>query len=153
MRGPGLLILGVLVAASPAWAQDAATPESTHAGAVVAADGGESSRRMDELIRRGDELARLRARGTTRAVIGGVMLGFGLIIGGISTVLWTAGETATGYANLGFNGWYQGAVAMDTIGFGLIGGGTALLAVGAGNIAEGKRPRLSIGPASLGAHF
>ena len=45
------------------------------------------------------------------------------------------------------------AVAMDTIAFGLIGGGTTLLAIGAGNIAEAKRPRLFLGAASVGAHF
>jgi hypothetical protein len=107
----------------------------------------------EELMRRGDELARLRGRGTTRAVIGGAMIGMGIILGGVSTVLWVAGDSATGYFDSGFNSYYQGAVAMETIAFGLIGGGTALLAIGAGNIAASKRPRLFVGAGSIGAHF
>ena len=140
-------MISVLVAASPAWAQD--TPPATEsARAAVVAPPTASA---DEIIRRGDELARLRGRGATRAVIGGVMLAFGVVLAGVSALLWDTGGST--YGEAGLNAYYQGAVAMDTIAFGLIGGGTTLLAVGAGNIAESKRPRLFIGAASIGAHF
>lgn len=155
MRGPGLLLLAFLVAATPAWAQEPTgspdNPRATAAPAVV--DWPPAGKSAEELFRRGDELARLRGRGTTRVVIGAVMLALGLVLAGVSTELWIAGDAATGYANEGFNAYYQGAVAMDTIAFGLIGGGTSLLAIGAGNIAEAKRPRLFFGAASVGAHF
>ena len=151
MRGPGLLMLLVLVGAAPAWAQDPQpSPESTRASSVEPLATGPSA---EALLRRDDELARLRGRGTMRAVIGGVMLGFGLILGGVSTVLWTGGQSSTSYYDSGFSSWYQGAIAMDTIAFALVGGGTALLAIGAGNISEAKRPQLFIGAASVGAHF
>jgi hypothetical protein len=42
---------------------------------------------------------------------------------------------------------------MDTIAFGLIGGGTALVALGAGNITEGKRPRLIYSANAVGVRF
>ena len=156
MRGPGLLLLAFFVAATPAWAQEPAgspdNPRGAAAPAVV--DWSPSSGKpSEELVRRSDELARLRGRGTTRVVIGAVMLAIGVVLAGVSTELWVAGDTATGYVNEGFNAYYQGAVAMDTIAFGLIGGGTSLLAIGAGNIAEAKRPRLFFGAASVGAHF
>ncbi len=155
MRGPGLLLLALFVAATPAWAQEpSGSPDTPRAAsAPTVADWPTSGKLDDALVRRGDDLARLRGRGTTRVVIGAVMLGLGLILGGISTLLWTAGDAATGYANEGFNAYYQGAVAMDTIAFGLIGGGTTLLAIGAGNIAEGKRPRLYFTATSLTTRF
>ena len=150
MRGPGLLMVGLLVAATPAWAQDpttlgprAVTVEAPPTGEVV----------TTELLRKGDELARLRGRGATRVVIGSVMLGLGLVLAGVSAELWLVGGNVTGYANEGFNAYYQGAVAMDTIAFGLIGGGTALVALGAGNITEGKRPRLIYSANALGVRF
>lgn len=157
MRGPGLLMIAALVAATPAWAQDPTlgpegprTPSAAPAVTDWPAPGGKSA---EELVRRGDELARLRGRGTTRVVIGAVMLAIGVVLAGVSTELWLAGDAATGYVNEGFNVYYQGAVAMDTIAFGLLGGGTSLLAIGAGNIAEAKRPRLFFGAASAGGHF
>ncbi len=160
MRGPGLLIIGFLIATSTAWAQpQSAAPEPARvadapaSGALQANGFPAAGAPSSELLHRDDELARLRGRGTTRVVIGAVMLGLGLILGGISTLLWTAGDAATGYANEGFNAYYQGAVAMDTIAFGLIGGGTTLLAIGAGNIAEGKRPRLYFTATSLTTRF
>ena len=45
---------------------------------------------------------------------------------------------------------------MDVIGVALLGGGTALLAIGAGNLAEARRPsppRVAFGPASLAVRF
>lgn len=153
MRGPGLLLLALFVAATPAWAQPEATPPPAVTTTAIAPANDELARRTDELIRRSDDLAKLRGRGTTFVVIGAVMLAIGVVLAGVSTLLWTAGDSATGYANLGFNSYYQGAVTMDTIGFGLIGGGTTLLAIGAGKVAAGKRPRLYFGAASVGAHF
>ncbi|HEX6837284.1 MAG TPA: hypothetical protein VF334_11960 [Polyangia bacterium] len=155
MRGPGLLLLALFVAATPAWAQEpAGSPETPRAAsAPTVADWPASGKLDDALVRRGDELARLRGRGTTRVVIGAVMLGLGLVLAGVSAELWLAGDAATGYANEGFNVYDQGAVAMDTIAFGLIGGGTSLVAIGAGNIAEAKRPRLFFGAAMVGAHL
>ena len=162
MRGPGVLFVAALVVVplvtgSPASAEEPTMATTTPPTAPTAATASDAAHappmNVDELVRRGDELARLRGRGTTRVVIGAVMLGFGLVLGGISTVMWTAGDGATGYANQGFNSYYQGAVAMDTIAFGLIGGGTALVAIGAGNIVEGKRPRLYLGASSLATHF
>ncbi len=156
MRGPGLLLLAFFVAATPAWAQEpTGSPDTARAAnAPSVADWPPTSGKIDDaLVRRGDELARLRGRGTTRVVIGAVMLGLGLVLAGVSAELWLAGDSATGYLNEGFNAYYQGAVAMDTIAFGLVGGGTSLLAIGAGNVAESKRPRLFFGAASVGAHF
>lgn len=149
MRGPGLLVVALLIAATPAWAQDPATvPDAPRVAAAVDPASGKLS---EEMFRRGDELARLRGRGATRVVIGSVMLGLGLILGGVSAVLWEVGGNSSSYGDL--NGFYQGAVAMDTIAFGLIGGGTALVAIGAGNMTEGKRPRLLYSATSFGARF
>lgn len=156
MRGPGLLWLAFLVAAAPAWAQEpAASPDAPRgATAPTVADWPPAGGKLDDaLVRRADELARLRGRGTTRVVIGAVMLGLGLILGGVSAELWLGGDRATGYLNQGFNVYYQGAVAMDTISFGLIAGGTTLLALGAGDIAEAKRPRLFFTATSVGTRF
>jgi hypothetical protein len=141
-------MVGLLVAATPAWAQDPATgPDAPRVAAVDSANG----KLSEELLRKGDELARLRGRGATRVVIGAVMLGLGLVLGGVSAVLWENGGNSSSYGDL--NGFYQGAIAMDTIAFGLIGGGTALVALGAGNITEGKRPRLIYSAGALGARF
>lgn len=156
MRGPGLLWLAFFVAATPAWAQEpAGSPDTPRAAAgPTVADWPPAGGKLDDaLVRRADELARLRGRGTTRVVIGAVMLGVGLILAGVSAELWMGGDSATGYLNEGFNVYYQGAVAMDTISFGLVAGGTTLLAVGAGNIAEAKRPRLFFTATSVGTHF
>jgi hypothetical protein len=147
MRGPGLLLVSLLVAATPAWAQDPVPPP----GATVTPPTTDAV--SAELLRKGDELARLRGRGATRVVIGSVMLSLGLVLAGVSAELWLVGGNSTGYANEGFNGYYQGAVAMDAIAFGLIGGGTALVALGAGNITEGKRPRLIYSASSVGVRF
>jgi hypothetical protein len=128
-------MIATLVAATPAWAQD----PSPDAPRIVAADTTANGKMSEELLRRGDELARLRGRGATRVVIGSVMLGLGLVLGGVSAVLWENGGNSF---SDGLDAFYQGAIAMDTIAFGLIGGGTTLVALGAGNITEGKRPRL-----------
>jgi hypothetical protein len=151
MRGPGLLIIAaLLVAAAPAWSQDpttlgprASVAEAPAANEVVSA----------ELLHKGDELARLRGRGATRVVIGSVMLGLGLVLAGVSAELWLVGGDVPGYSDSGLNAFYQGAIAMDTIAFGLIGGGTALVALGAGNITEGKRPRLIYSANAVGVRF
>jgi hypothetical protein len=73
------------------------------------------------------------------------------VLAGVSAVLWEVGGSSSSYGDL--NGFYQGAIAMDTIAFGLIGGGTALTAIGAGNITEGKRPRLIYSANTLGVRF
>ena len=144
-----IIFSALLIGATPAWAQDPATgPDAPRVAAV--ADPA-SSKLNEEMFRRGDELARLRGRGATRVVIGSVMLGLGLILGGVSSVLWVDGGSS--YYSEGLDAFYQGAIAMDTIAFGLIGGGTALVAIGAGNMTEGKRPRLIYGANSFGVRF
>jgi hypothetical protein len=165
MRGPGLLLLGLFVAASPAWAQDPLPPsENTRAACTDGRDNdGDGHVDCDDqdcqefvfcaasrAVRGAgsDETARLRGRGTTRVVIGAVLLSLGVIAGGASAVVWVAGDRA-----YGFNVYEQGALSMDVIGLSMIGAGTALLAVGAGNLAEARRPRLAFGPTSLGVRF
>lgn len=144
-----ILFSALLAVATPAWAQDPATgPDAPRVAAVADPANGKLT---EEMFRRGDELARLRGRGATRVVIGSVMLGLGLILGGVSAVLWELGGNS--YYSEGLDAYYQGAIAMDTIAFGLIGGGTALVAIGAGNMTEGKRPRLLYSATSFGVRF
>src|SRR5262249_35990411 len=96
-----------------------------------------------------DDLARLRARGTTRVVIGAVVLSLGIILGGTSAALWIAGS---GYS-FDYNTDYKVAVAMDVVGFAAIGAVTAVLALGAGDLASARRPKVAFGPTSFSVRF
>ncbi len=160
MRGPGLLVATLLALAAPAFAQPAA--ENTRAACTdgVDNDGDGHVDCADQdcqdftfcaapTPRAGiDELARLRGRGTTRVVVGAVLLSVGVVVAGVSSLLWVE---SSGHS--GFNDFTSGAVAMDTIGLAMMGGGTALLAIGAGNLAEARRPRVAFGATSLAVRF
>ena len=124
-----LVICLALLVSAPAWAQN--TIVATPAGSV------EPSPLM---LQRAARLARLRSRGVTLAVIGGVTLGVGLVVGSLSALLWQSG--ARDDNPNGFSGYYKGAIAMDSVGSGMMIGGAALLAIGCGNIEEAKRPPL-----------
>jgi hypothetical protein len=167
MRGPGLLILAALVTATPAFAQDPSpAAENTRAACTDGHDNDAdghvdcddqdcqdftfcAAQRPTATAAGANDLATLRGRGTTRVVIGAVLLSLGLVVGGTSALLWVAGKD--GY---GFDTYYAGGTAMDVIGLAMIGGGTALLAIGAGNLAEARRPpRVALGPNSLAVRF
>src|SRR5438270_8518981 len=159
MRGPGLLALAFVLAATTtastraeAQAQALVVPvaENTRAacsdgldndgdGHVDCADQDCQDFTLCAQLTSGraDDLAKLRGRGTVRVVIGAVLLSMGVIAGGISALLWTAGTNSSS------GEWYAGAGSLDGVGFLMIGGGTALLAIGAGNLAEARRPRLA----------
>jgi hypothetical protein len=47
----------------------------------------------------------------------------------------------------------QGAIAMDVVGVAMIGAGTTLLAIGAGNLAEARRPKLTLSASAVGVRF
>jgi hypothetical protein len=91
---------------------------------------------------RAESIAVLRGRGTTRVVVGAVLLSLGVVLGGVSAVLWIPG--AASYQPFDGNADYQVAVSMDVVGVAMIGAGTTLLAIGAGNLAEARRPRLAL---------
>jgi len=162
MRGPGLLILlAALVTATPALAQAPPAAENTRAACTDGHDNdGDGHVDCDDqdcqdftfcaaqrpTAAGANDLATLRGRGTTRVVIGAVLLSLGLVVGGTSGLLW-AGE------HYGFDAGRTGAVVMDVGSVLFIGGGTALLAIGAGNLAEARRPRVALGPASLTVRF
>jgi hypothetical protein len=163
MRGPGLLILAALVTATPAFAQDPPPAENTRAACTDGHDNdGDGHVDCDDQDCQdftfcasaraaapagATDLAQLRGRGTTRVVVGAVLLSVGLITAGVSALLWVE---SSGY---GFDAYEAGGTAMDVLGLAMIGGGTALLAIGAGNLAEARRPRLALGLTSLGVRF
>jgi hypothetical protein len=95
-----------------------------------------------------DDVARLRGKGTMRVVIGSVLLSLGIVSGAVSSVLWIAGS-----GHYGFNGYDQGGVAMDVLGIAAIGAGTTLLAIGAGNLAEARRPKLALSASGVAIRF
>ena len=85
----------------------------------------------------GDRLAHLRGRGTSFVVVGAVLLTLGVGIAAASAPLWLAGSGGND-AMYAIGGGMVGGGAL------LIGGGTALLAIGAGNLAETRRPRFAL---------
>lgn len=168
MRGPGLLALALFVAASPAWAQDPPPAENTRAActdgrdndndghvdcddqdcqdfvfcaqSLGAPNGGARALAGHAPI---DELARTRGRGTTFIVVGAVLLSLGVVVGGTSSLLWINGGSE----------YVAGGIGMDVSGAALLGTGTALLAIGAGKLAEARRPKLAFGATSVGLRF
>jgi hypothetical protein len=84
-----------------------------------------------------DDTARLRSRGTMRVVIGAVLLSLGIVVGGVSAVLWTTGHYSS----------YSGPDGP------MIGGGTAVLALGAGDLAATRRTRVALSPSGLAVRF
>jgi hypothetical protein len=167
MRGPSLLILAALLTATPALAQDPLPAENTRAACTDGRDNDgdghidcadqdcqdftfcAASRAMTTSGPAVDDVSRMRGRGTTRLVLGAVLLSLGVVVGGVSAVPWVAGDGHS-FTNSPAQ---EGALAMDVVGVAMIGAGTALLAIGAGNLAETRRPKFAIGPASLAVRF
>jgi hypothetical protein len=162
MRGPLFLLVAAFLTATPALAQDPLPAENTRAactdgrdndgdGHVDCADqdcqdftfcaqnlgahnlGGAAP----------DELAHMRGRGTTFVVVGAVLLSLGVVVGGTSSLLWINSSDA----------YRDGAISMDVFAAAMLGSGTSLLAIGAGKLAEARRPRVALGPTSIGVHF
>ena len=97
-----------------------------------------------------DDVARLRGRGTMRVVLGAVLLGLGIVAAGVSAVPWVA---ISGHSFDPASGPAAAAIALDVVGVSMIGAGTALLAIGAGNLAETRRPRVAFSATSFGVRF
>ncbi|MGZ3427649.1 MAG: hypothetical protein ACXVCV_13420 [Polyangia bacterium] len=159
MRGPGLLILCALLVTSPVLAQLPPPAENTRAACTDGRDN-DGDGHIDcadqdcqdftfcaQTNGAGapatDELARMRGRGTTFVVVGAVLLSLGVVIGGTSSLLWINGSDA----------YRDGAISMDVFSAAMLGSGTALLAIGAGKLAEARRPRVALGPTSIGVRF
>src|SRR5262249_30989368 len=89
-----------------------------------------------------DDLARLRGRGTTRVIVGAVLLSLGVLFGATSAAVWVV----TDYGLIA-------GLPMDVLGLGLIAGGTALLAMGGGDLATARRPKVAFGLTSFSVRF
>ena len=149
---------------NPGWARADAEPENTRAacsdgrdndgdGHVDCADQDCQDLAVCALALRGgvvDDVARLRSRGTMRVVIGAVLLSLGIVVGGTSAALWIAGNNGSSFS---YNTDQQAAVAMDVVGVVMVGAGTAVLALGAGDLAATRRPRVALAPNGLAVRF
>jgi hypothetical protein len=92
-----------------------------------------------------------RKSGTTKLVLGAILLPLGVIIAAASAGPFVAAAGAdsnsTRYQLYGVGG------AMDGVGLIGMAAGTALLAVGAGELAASRERRVSLGPTSLRVTF
>ena len=62
-------------------------------------------------------------------------------------------RNCSGGSSFDYNTSEKAAVSMDVVGFAMIGAGTAVLALGAGDLAAARRPRVAWSPSGLTVRF